>query len=432
VTHQMRGQTRETRPRERGQALAIFAILLLALAGMGGLLLDGGMGWVNHQQAQVAADMSALAAMKAMADPANSTWAARRTAAASAATAMAAKNGFGDGQAKCGGASTPGVVVNSPPSGGPNAGNEVYVEVIVARPMQTALSHLLGQGCWLVSARAVARVVAQTGEAAGAPYPALLAGYTGTDCNARKAAWDNSGSFTINGDVISNGGVKDSSSGTVVNGSVNYVDNPPNVCGTTTLSKPGWTSTPTTTTTAYPVTYTFDTVNRRITNDKTGATSACTYFWSGGVNLGDGPWWVGGSKNSQQLMPGVYCATGDIGLSSKAVGSVTFVSGGKITISAGDPTNLSAHWDSLLLYSTKGDYKTVVINISASSMSWQGLVFAPNGQAQVSGGKDVGSPSAIWGLTVHTSGTGWLLQSDGLGTSGGPGVTTYTIGTLVE
>ena len=53
---------------QRGQALVLFAILLVVILGGAGLLVDGGMAWANRRQAQAAADLAVLAAAKAIAE----------------------------------------------------------------------------------------------------------------------------------------------------------------------------------------------------------------------------------------------------------------------------------------------------------------------------------------------------------------------------
>ena len=136
-----------------GQMLVIFAILLAALVAMSGLLIDGGMAWVNRRQAQNAADTGALAAATAFSsthDP---------VAMTDAATDIAGHNGFLVDYVDCSGASrSDGVVVSAPPTTGTHAGADGYVEVMVNRPMRTTFSSIVGQECWMVSARAVAAV----------------------------------------------------------------------------------------------------------------------------------------------------------------------------------------------------------------------------------------------------------------------------------
>ena len=133
--------------------LVIFALILTALVTMSGLLIDGGMAWVHRRQAQNAADAGALAAANAFSSTHDF------VAMADSAIDIAGHNGFTVDYVDCGDVPrSDGVVVNAPPSSGTHAGADGYVEVVVNRPMRTVFSGIVGQDCWMVSARAVATV----------------------------------------------------------------------------------------------------------------------------------------------------------------------------------------------------------------------------------------------------------------------------------
>jgi len=76
---------------ERGQLLALFAICLVAVVGMVGLILDGGGTFVQRRDQQNVADAAAMAAGYAVVNG---------TDASDAARAVAAANGYTDGVAK--------------------------------------------------------------------------------------------------------------------------------------------------------------------------------------------------------------------------------------------------------------------------------------------------------------------------------------------
>lgn len=425
--------------REQGQVLVVFALAMVAMLAMAGLLIDSGLAWGNRRQAQTAADTAALAAMKAMADDSlPDETVARHDAGVFAADVMATANGFTattgglPAMVSCGGPSVQAVVVNNPPASGPHTlANDPlhykeYVEVITTRPMRTTFSGIVGQSCWLVSARAVARIFPEP-PPLGLHYPAIMAtGGPVIDCNQK--AFDNTGNnFTVIGDVISNSGINDSHAATdVYNGTVTYVPNPPSNCSIThSVGTPGSPAT-------YPVTYTFDTTARTIKNDMSGLVAPCDFWWTGSTTLGDGAWWVGGTRASKQLEPGVYCATGDIGLSTNGTqGNVTFVGGGKVASSAGN-LNLTAYFDNLMFFSTGGGATTTVVSFTGSGSIWQGIMYAPYGRVHITG-PDASTPvfGALWGKTVQTtSGGSFTLNSSNL--NGPPGPTDYTFGTLVE
>ena len=143
---------RSTQPRhagQRGQAAVFFVLCLVGIVGVAGMLIDGGMASATRRQAQAAADTAALAAAQAM---------SVGSSGSTAATSIAATNGFTSTITSCSGATAPGVIVNTPPMSGPFVGDVGYVEVTAQRAMHTAFSGLFGQPCWMVSARAVAVV----------------------------------------------------------------------------------------------------------------------------------------------------------------------------------------------------------------------------------------------------------------------------------
>jgi Flp pilus assembly protein TadG len=136
---------------ERGQVLIIFTIAIVAIIAVAGLLVDGGMAWTNRRMAQNGADVAALAAAKSYSTSGSA------ATATTAANSIAATNGYAKNYTDCSGrAKNDGVTVNIPPASGAHSGQSGYAEVIVQRPMKTSFSALLGQSCWMVSARAVA------------------------------------------------------------------------------------------------------------------------------------------------------------------------------------------------------------------------------------------------------------------------------------
>ena len=139
----------QDRGRQQGQMVVLFTLVLVILVSFAGMLLDGGMASSTRRQAQAAADTAALAAAQAI---------AVGNGATDAAGTISATNGFPASTKDCSGNTITGVTVNNPPTSGSYSGNSSYVEVIVQRPMRTGFSGLVGQGCWMVSARAVASV----------------------------------------------------------------------------------------------------------------------------------------------------------------------------------------------------------------------------------------------------------------------------------
>lgn len=143
------------RDRERGQVIVLFALALLAIIAMAGLLIDGGMAWSNRRQAQAAADTAALAAANAAIQPG-----ATSADILAAARSISTTNGFPTDLIACDGTPLPGegVKVNRPPTTGPNAGKNDYIEVVTTRRMTTTFARSIGLPCFLVSARAVSAI----------------------------------------------------------------------------------------------------------------------------------------------------------------------------------------------------------------------------------------------------------------------------------
>jgi Flp pilus assembly protein TadG len=306
------------RSAERGQILIIFALSLIAILAMAGLLIDGGRAWGDKRQAQTAADTAALNAAKAFAaQPDDASLTDRITAATAAAKFISDKNGFPAGTVRCpGGAWQEGVTVNAgfahvtiPP-----VANQTYIEVTVSRPMQTTLAGVIGQSCWMVSSRAVASVA---GAVSIAEYPAIFA-FLGPNPCLPYALTSTGDDFTVVGKVISNSGIKFSNlNWHHTSGTTTQVANPPNTCGSTGPVPPDTTTV--TVKTEFPVTYSFcypgpapadapppDCVGHlpwTITNNMTGVTKACTYKSGSGSNDFDV------AHLAFALGPGVYCSS---------------------------------------------------------------------------------------------------------------------------
>lgn len=129
-----------------GVVMVLFAMILVVLIGLIGLVIDGGFLMSSHRQAQNAADAAALAA-------AFEKYRGRTdTDARTAADSFVDQNGFVNVPALANGTS-----FNIPPSSGPFAGNNRYVEVILTVPVQSFFIQVLGgPGSNDVTARAVA------------------------------------------------------------------------------------------------------------------------------------------------------------------------------------------------------------------------------------------------------------------------------------
>jgi Flp pilus assembly protein TadG len=136
------------RHQRTGKTLALFIILLPALCGMVGLVIDTGLMMAAHRDVQTAADSAALAAALRLMDGDSAD-----TAKGEATTFVETYNDL----------SSATVVVNIGPSQGPHAGNANYAEVIVTYEVTTLFMGALGVDQSTVSARAVAGFEAAPG-----------------------------------------------------------------------------------------------------------------------------------------------------------------------------------------------------------------------------------------------------------------------------
>jgi hypothetical protein len=127
------------RPRERGQMLALFAICLVAIIAMTGLVIDGGLTMVQRRDEQNVADAAAMAGAYAYMNTSSS------TVAVGQAQVNAAANGYPNG------IDNTTVTVNVGFSVG-----LATVTTTVTRPHRNFFSGIVGFGSWDVSATASA------------------------------------------------------------------------------------------------------------------------------------------------------------------------------------------------------------------------------------------------------------------------------------
>ncbi len=152
---------RHQRPRRQareGQIIVIFALALVVMIGMGGLILDGGAAFAHRRDAQNAADLAALAGANAYLDKFESTEAAATAAAIAVAHQSASDNGYVDGA----GLVQVDVEVDTT--------NGAAVKVDITTPHANNFSALLGMPTWSVSTTATARTGFPNAAQAAAPF----------------------------------------------------------------------------------------------------------------------------------------------------------------------------------------------------------------------------------------------------------------------
>ncbi len=139
--------SRRAAPRERegGQILVIFALALIVIVGMVGLILDTGSAFAQRRGEQNAADLAAIAGANAYMNTSGPV--ADRVAAAQAAAILSAsRNGYTDG--------VNGAVVPTPSVTLLQSGAHVHVSITA--PHANTFSRVYGANSWDVSVEAAA------------------------------------------------------------------------------------------------------------------------------------------------------------------------------------------------------------------------------------------------------------------------------------
>src|SRR4029079_4851358 len=169
-----------------GQALVIFALFSLVLLGALALAVDAGMLLAERRQDQSAADAAALAAGRAAVD------------IKSAAEVLATGQLYGAWNSRPG--ST--ITINRPPTSGPYAGNNKYVEAVVTSAPPKFFVGAVYTGTWTVTARAVAGI-----EPVKRPYALLALHPPGIAINGGPTITiSGAGSIMSNGNISNTGG----------------------------------------------------------------------------------------------------------------------------------------------------------------------------------------------------------------------------------
>lgn len=363
--------SRETKRRQGGQTLAFFVIMLPGLLAVCALGLDAANMYVERRQMQAAADLAALAGARLLPNAVTAT---------AKAQAIATANGY------------PSTVTINTPYGG----DATKIEVTISDPLNTLFLPILGVSQVDVAARGVGHQ--KILPPSGTPF-VLMAGSNSCVGNpADSLAWQGS-TGTITGLVHSNSGIKMTGSSNSWTGGTYY-----RCTGAYTNTGSSNVISPTPAIgadLAYPISYTW--------NDYCASP---TYYNAGGTwDLGaNGSWWVGGTKTSKRLNPGVYCADGTTGAITLNVQgtnatNVTLVARTSVKITDSSffitPNKLGT---AIAAYGTGQQ----TINMAAATGA-AGVLFAPNGEANFStsgGGTYTGT---IIAKTVKVSGNGMTI-----------------------
>jgi hypothetical protein len=361
---------------ERGSVTIVLAFSLTIFFVMAALAVDIGFLYLTKRRAQTVADMAALAAASKYSTSST-------TAATNAAAAIETANGYTAG---------------SPAATYPSS-YRVQV-VITLPPTRLVFGRIFGVASKTLSVTSVA--------SAGASLPAIWAGGNCTNPLAPGLQL-NGGPFHINGSLESNGDLNYfTGGGEVTNGDVTNYNGCPapstrgSVSGTISQSA-----------TTFP-----DPLGYNMLTDF----PACT---AGDLTTPLGLTMYNVPTAGGVIAPGVYCANGNVNLSSGSTitgSGVTILATGFITVS-GPGLNISsaaAGAHNIIFFSdyTTADCMTQAINLGFPGGTLNGSIYAPKGCLQVSGDSYTIDGSVVGNEVQFGAGANWTVDST---TGGGTG-----------
>lgn len=376
----------------RGQALIVVALALAGLAGIVGLVVDGGNVFLDRRNAQSAADSAALAA------------AFHRIRGGqdivSAAMKSAAQNGYDNNGV------TNIVEVHSPPKSGSHVGDLDYIQVIITSHVTTYFSRVIGRS-------SITNVVISTSRTKTAENTQLLDGAAliglapSSDCNNQKAFWIH-GSATL--DITGGGIFVNSNNETCAlsqsgNGTIRVSNGfAIGVVGGASIQKPPL-ITPGVAVGTAPVGYPPPFFMPEINCEEEAAIN------EDGISMSPGSWQAEfPPEGVTQLEPGVYCLENGLDIKSAIegqdvvfkvnAGAVRLDGNAQIVLDAAD----SAEHAGLLIYMPVTNNSNVTLDGGPGS-SIQGTILAPGAPILLKGMNfESGFQSQIIGYTIEVDG----------------------------
>jgi len=397
----MQARTRD----ESGAAAFMVAISLLALVGFAAFAIDGGLGFDQRRGTQNAADNAALAAAWEECNPRD----ASAPDPVGSARAVAAQNGYDDDD--------PDVVVTVNPLG------TAKYEVIIQQVNDTTFA---APGVGAETLTVVSQGVATCEQEDFLGGYAIFAGAEACPSGGAIELDLTGSTKTINGGIFSNGDLKINGPNTTINGDINYRGN------FTSNAGPGVTGAAEQffgSAKAYPL-------DLDIAEFRPGGARQTAdpghYFNSAPSTAIDNGWMTsnghatGNNSSIEIIHAGIYYSpkTGHDAINLKGVTvapgvTVTFVAEGQIhVIGDGDITGYASltpgGYSPLVLFSnaeTPPSCSTNAIQFSGSSLTWTGLIYAPNGEVQMSASStDATVNGSIIGYSVNISGSDFRIN----------------------
>jgi Flp pilus assembly protein TadG len=378
---------------QRGQALVVIALALVGLAGMAGLVVDGGNVFLDRKNAQNAADSAALSA------------AFHRIRGGqdivSAAFEAAAQNGYDSN------GTTNVVEVYSPPKTGAHAGDVDYIEVTITSHVTTYFARVIGRDriTNVVTAMARTKTADNIQLMDGAAVISLA---PESDCNNQKAFW-------VHGDAtldITGGGIFVNSSHETCalaqsgNGSIRVGNGfAIEVVGGASIQKPPL-ITPGVAVGAYPVGYPPPFFLPDLTCGEEAKVN------EDGISMSPGSWDAEFPPNGvTQLEPGEYCLNDGLNIKGNIEGQnvVFIVNNGEVRFDGNSQIILSAPNTGddagLLIFMPVANSSQVTLNGGPGS-SIQGTILAPGAPILLKGMNfESGFHSQIIGYTIEVDGS---------------------------
>jgi Flp pilus assembly protein TadG len=378
---------------ERGQALILVVLAIVGLAGMVGLVVDGGNVFLDRRKAQNAADSAALAA------------ALSRTRSGENPQATALGSATDNGYNNNGSSNT--VQFYNPPISGPNAGNSEYVQVIITSHVKTYFARILGWKQVTNRVEAVART--KTPEIRQIlDGQAIISLAPESDCNKNKAFWVH-GEATLS---ITGGGIFVNSRSDQCafiqqgSGSVRMGDNHLiNVVGAAMVQKPQL-ITPGVSVGAMSITY-----PPPFFMPKVGCKGKEATVSADGTTMTPGSWDEQfPPEGVNHLEAGVYCLNDGVEINHDITGHnvVLYVEHGDVHFNGEANIILDApnggDYTGLLMFVPMNNHDKVVLNGGADSKI-KGTILAPASAIHINGNdSSSGFHSQIIGYTVDVNG----------------------------
>lgn len=384
----------KNRPRkERGQALVIIALALIGLAGVAGLVVDGGKLFLDRRNAQNAADSAALAAALSRVRGGQNM--------VTTAFTSAAENGYDNN------GTTNTVEVYSPPISGTNAGNIEYIQIIITSHVKTTFARIVGWTELTNRVEAVSRTKIPEVRQILNGY-ALVSLAPESDCNNEKAFWiHGKASLDITGGgVFVNSGNQQCAFIQQGNGSIRINDNNRiTVMGAASIQK-AQLLTPGVSVGGIPISYPPPFFMPKISCEDQEAQIS-----EDGTTMSPGSWEKDFPPEGVTfLKPGVYCLNKGMTINSSLEGhdvvfrvesgDVHFDGNAKIDLDAPDEGETAG----LLIYLPLDNNSNVVLNGGADSQI-TGTILAPASTIAIKGNS---SPSGF-----HSQIIGYRIDVDG-------------------